>query len=76
MSKLLELLGQRIKELRNDRGMSQEELGTAAEISRDYVGQIERGKYAMTVAVLVRIAKALGTDGWAILQHAERKAQK
>ena len=36
----------------------------------------ERGRYKMTVTVLVQVARALGTDGWSILQSAERKAFK
>jgi XRE family aerobic/anaerobic benzoate catabolism transcriptional regulator len=73
---LLEVLGERIRELRGTRGMSQEELAAAADISREYVGDIEYGRYKMSVTVLVSVAKALGTEGWILLQHAEHKARK
>jgi transcriptional regulator with XRE-family HTH domain len=76
MTELLEVLGVRIKELRVARGMTQKQLASLAGISLDYVGDIEYGRYRMTVTVLVQIAQALGTDGWTILQHAERNARK
>jgi len=76
MTELLELLGERIKYLRNERGLTQQQLAAAADISRDYVSLIENGRYKMTVTVLVRMANALGTDGWAVMQYAERKARK
>jgi transcriptional regulator with XRE-family HTH domain len=73
-SGILELIGKRIRELRNARGLSQEKLAADAGISPDYVGDIEHGRYRMTVSVLVRVARALGTEGWSILQYAERRA--
>ena len=73
---LLELLGERIRDLRTAKGLSQEKLAADADISTDYVGDIEHGRYKVTVPVLVQIAKALGTEGWVILQYAERKAHE
>lgn len=73
---LLELLGERIRDLRNAQGLSQEQVAADAEISTDYVADIEHGRYKMTVPVLIRIAKALGTEGWMILQYAERRADQ
>ncbi len=51
--------GRRIKELRNDQGITQEVL--AAKIGRDrsYVGFIERGERNPGLEVIFKIAKAL-----------------
>ena len=75
MTALLESLGERIKELRESQGLSKTALAEAAGISRKYVGDIEQGKYQVTVTVVVRVARALGTDGWALVQYAERKSR-
>lgn len=40
---LNELIGQRIKYIRTQRGISQEDLAASAGIATTYVGQIERG---------------------------------
>jgi len=75
MTELLHALGKRIEELRTAHGLTKKALAEAAEISEKYIGDIERGKYRVTITVLVRIAQALGTEGWALLQHAERKVR-
>lgn len=41
--------------------MSQEELAFKADVDRTYISQVERRKRNVTIVVLARIAKALGT---------------
>jgi len=53
-------LGPRIKRLRLQRGWTQVELGARAKITGEYVTLIEGGKRTGTVAVLQRLATALG----------------
>lgn len=52
--------GQRVRELRAERGWSQEELGERAELHRNHIGAIERGELNVTLDNLYRLAKALG----------------
>ncbi len=54
-------LGSRIRELRWQRGWSQERLASGAGLSRNFVAQIERGESTPTVATLRRVAAALAT---------------
>ncbi len=51
----------RIRELRNKRGIVQEELANEAEIPLSQIGRIERGENP-TISTLYVIACALGTD--------------
>ena len=44
------------------RGLTQEELAVRIRINRNYVGMIERQENSPTVAMLERIAKALGIE--------------
>jgi len=48
--------------MRQERGLSQEELAFEAGLDRSYVGGIERGERNITFRSLALIAKALKTD--------------
>ena len=60
--RLLTGLGRRIKELRKDRGVSQEKLGEMSGLHRTYIGMIERGEKNITVYNLLLISEALQTN--------------
>lgn len=52
--------GRRVRALRQERGVSQEELAGLAGVHRTYIGMIERGEKNITLINIIRIAKALG----------------
>ncbi len=53
------LLGKRIRDLRKQRGLSQEELGWKSELHFTYIGAVERGEKNCTVTTLEKIARGL-----------------
>jgi transcriptional regulator with XRE-family HTH domain len=53
-------LGQRIRDLRRKRGLTQEQLAELADLSTPYVSHLERGSKKASLAVLVRLAESLG----------------
>jgi transcriptional regulator with XRE-family HTH domain len=53
------ILGRNVRRLRQQTGLTQEELAFEAEIDLTYMGGIERGKRNPSLLVMVRIAKAL-----------------
>lgn len=55
-------LGQRIRTLREARGLSQETLGFRAKIHRTYIGAVERGEQNVSIVNIERIAKALNVS--------------
>ena len=57
--KLRRILAQNLRRLRQDRGLTQEELADLAGVNRNYVGMIEREENAASVDVLESLAKAL-----------------
>ena len=57
--KLREQVGLNIRNLRNSRGLSQEQLALAAEVDRSYISEIELAKNSASIDVLERIAHAL-----------------
>ena len=52
-------IGRRIRELRKEKGLSQEALAEAASIDRSYLGGIERGEHNFNVINLIKISLAL-----------------
>lgn len=52
--------GERVRLLRKEKGLSQEELADKADVHRTYVGMIERGEKNITIVNIQKIAKALG----------------
>ncbi len=61
-------LGDRIRKLRNQRGLSQEEFASVCGVNRSYMGRIERGELNLTLDTLAKVGKGLGTSVWALLK--------
>ena len=58
----------RIKELRAERELSQEELADRAGISRQYLSRLEIGRHDPSLSTLVKLAKALGVKPGELLE--------
>jgi len=54
-----DVLGRTVRELRARRALSQEELGSASGLHRNYVGAIERGEINPTFKVLLKLSAGL-----------------
>lgn len=67
-------LGLTVRQLRRIGGLSQERLGFAAELHRNYIGAIERGEINPTLRVLCKVAYGLGVPASDLLVMAERLA--
>lgn len=55
-------LGEKIKQLRKSKGVSQEELAGMLKINRNYLSRIETGKSEPTSSILKNIAEIFGID--------------
>lgn len=63
-------LGDRIREERTRRGLSQEELAHRAGLHRTYIGSVERGERNITVGNVHLIADTLGLHAGELLDDA------
>lgn len=54
-----EQVGLNIRNLRNSKGMSQEQLALAADVDRSYISEIELAKNSASIDILEQIALAL-----------------
>jgi len=64
--------GDSIRELRKERGISQEGLAFRSGLNRGYYGDVERGERNVSLANILKIARALDVPASAIHLRAER----
>ena len=65
------ILGYRIKKLRNEKNLTQEELAEQADISIKYLGEIERGRGNPTLRNLDSLASVLGLATYDLLNFGD-----
>ncbi len=66
------MIGKELRKARETAGLTQEEVAFRAGISREYLGQIERGQKAPTVHVFLRVCKAMKVSASQLLGRVER----
>jgi len=54
-----QLFGRRLRELRKERGLTQEELAESADLSGNYISDLELGLKVPSLTILVRLSQAL-----------------
>lgn len=59
MSVNFKLIGRRVREVRSERGISQQELAARCKTSAQYLSQIENGRKQASLQVLVAVAEVL-----------------
>lgn len=66
-------LGEVLRALRKERGLSQEALALEAEVERNYVSLIELGKNSPSVRILFKLCKTLGVSPSDMLAAVEQR---
>ncbi|WP_426090403.1 helix-turn-helix domain-containing protein [Flavobacterium sp. DSR3-2] len=57
-----EKFGQKVKELREQKGFSVEQLANISNVDRNYISDIEKGKRNVSITIIEKIILALDTD--------------
>ncbi len=60
MSDIVKIIGQRIRNYRHEKGLSQEKLAEMSGCHPTYIGQVERGEKNATLESIEKIASAMG----------------
>ncbi|MDL2226998.1 helix-turn-helix domain-containing protein [Deltaproteobacteria bacterium OttesenSCG-928-M10] len=71
MPDINKMLGIRIRKLRTERKLTQEELAEQADISMKYLGEIERGRGNPTLKNIEGVASVLGMEASELLNFGE-----
>jgi transcriptional regulator with XRE-family HTH domain len=66
------IFGQVLREQRNSRGISQEDLALSANVDRTFVSQMERGIRQPSITTLIKLSGALGVQPSVLVQRVER----
>lgn len=61
-SKILERFGQRIRELRKEKNLTQEAVAEKAKLHPTYIGTVERGQKNISLRNIEKVAKAIGVN--------------
>ena len=62
MADIAELFGRRVRALRRQQDLTQQELGDRADLNYKYIGGIERGQENPTLKVIAKLATGLGVE--------------
>lgn len=68
VTNLNKAFGDRVRELRAEKGWSQDELAHQANLHRTYVGGVERAERNVTLQTVEKLAKALGVQPWELMK--------
>lgn len=71
-----QLFGRRLRELRQARDLTQEALAEAADLSGNYISDLELGLKVPSLTIIVRLSQALDVSGADLLTAFTREAVK
>ncbi len=64
-------LGAAVRQLRQEQGLTQDQLAEAAELHMTYISDLERGARSPGLVIQQRLAGALGVKVWQLFELAE-----
>ena len=62
MADVKRMIGDRIRQLRKEKGLSQEKLGYESELHCTHIGSIERGQKNWSIDTMIKMAKGLNVE--------------
>jgi transcriptional regulator with XRE-family HTH domain len=68
---LKQAFGSVIRELREEKGLSQQELADYSEVDRTYISDLERGLYSPTLNVIYKLAEVLKIQPHKLLEKVD-----
>ena len=68
-----EHIGRKIKDLRNQNGLTQQELADRTELTKGFISQLERGQVSPSVGTLLDLIECLGTTASDFFKETEEE---
>ena len=68
-SEFLRTFGEKVRELRDERHLTQEKVAEKADLSWSYVSQVERGQHNLGIENLVKLARGLDVSPGELVNH-------
>jgi transcriptional regulator with XRE-family HTH domain len=75
MNQIVSSFGTTVRQLREQRGWSQELLAERSDLNRSYIGELERGQAIPSLLTIQKLSLAFVVSLSHLLSHAERIAQ-
>jgi transcriptional regulator with XRE-family HTH domain len=72
-AELAQAFGAAVRALRTEHGIAQETLANLAGVERSHMGKVERGEHAPTLAIIFKIADALGCSAAVLMTETESR---
>lgn len=73
---LRDVFASNLRRLRNERGLSQDDLAYEAEVSRSYLSQLEKGAFFASLRIIGRLATVLKIEPAELLKLPDRRRRK
>lgn len=73
---LRDVFARNLRRLRNERGLSQDDLAYEAEISRSYLSQLEKGVFFASLRIIEKLAVVLKIEPAELLKLPDRRRRK
>ena len=70
-AQLQKRFGKRVRDLRKQKGLSQEGLALACDLDRTYIGGVERGERNISLINIHKVSRALGVSPCELLRTTE-----
>lgn len=72
---LRETFAANLRRMRNAKGLSQDDLAYEANVSRSYLGQLEKGEYYASLKIVGRLAEVLEVEPDELLKRSSAKVR-
>lgn len=73
---LRDVFAANLRQLRNAKGISQDDLAYEANVSRSYLSQLEKGVFYASLNVVGRLADALGVEPAELLRRQDKRSAR
>ena len=64
-------IGHAVRKFREKLGVTQDDFADKIEMHRSYYGEIERGRWNLTLRTLTRVCEGLGVKIWEVFREAD-----